>query len=71
MDENKELYVFICENHAVARGIIKEYIDMGKVTFGQMFPVGKRQDIVDALDAIEQTTDYGRPKKDGPGPGER
>ncbi len=53
MKENKEIYVFVCEDKDSARQIIDSHFEKGKVTFAQLFKEENRDKIVKAIEDFE------------------
>ena len=50
----KEITIFICENHEVSREIIGKYLKVGEVTYAEMLPAKNREKIVAFLKDIEK-----------------
>jgi hypothetical protein len=53
LNRNDELSVFICENDEVSREILKKYFEGGKVTYVSMIPSGKREELVELIEKLD------------------
>ena len=50
--EKKEIYIFIVEDMSLARQMIKEHFEKGKITYAEVMDADKREKVTQALELI-------------------